>query len=546
MNNVSAPDDGHRPGMAERLVHPLAVRYAVVFVAVILLLLADQAVIQPLLLRLNGYAPIINLAGRQRMLSQKIAKQSLALEFNVGETSAEARRRDLDRTLEQWSTAHRILRDGDPHQTVGPIGSGQIGSALRELEPDFTALHKAARQLAALGEDTDRANRESVGKPSPSRMELVRAVLDHEPDYLAGMEQVVGMLESAAGERVAWLRLCALAAVVLAVLLLASLYAFVVRPATSLIQRQLQLLSASEARHRALAEQLRIARDDLEQRVAERTSELSIANRALEQEMRHRHQVEIRMRRLSADLAQASRITALGQLATGLAHELNQPLGAIANFAGACELSLENALADDHPSRRAIGEVQRSALRAGAIVRRMRNFVRRNADQSSPVELNDLVKEVVELCDPELRRSGVELNLDLTCEPTTVVADPIRIQQVLVNLVQNAIQAMLENGGPGWLGIRTSLTEEGVQVNVADAGPGFSVDGGDDPFAAFYSTKADGLGMGLAISQSIIEQHQGRIWAANRPTRGAVVSFHLPFVATHDTRRRTAAHSLCG
>src|SRR5262249_7528755 len=152
------------------------------------------------------------------------------------------------------------------------------------------------------------------------------------------------------------------------------------------------------------------------------------------------------------------------------------------------------------------------------IVRRMRNFVKRGADQASQVELNDLVREVAELCEPELRRCAVELTLDLSDEPTAVLADPIQIQQVLVNLIQNAMQALRETEGCKRIAIRTLHAEEGVQVDVTDSGPGFLQDisrQGDfgeegDPFAPFYTTKADGLGMGLAISRTIIEQHQGR------------------------------------
>ncbi|HQU41159.1 MAG TPA: type IV pili methyl-accepting chemotaxis transducer N-terminal domain-containing protein [Pirellulales bacterium] len=463
--------DNDRSDFAERLVRPLRFRYAVVFVAVASLSLADQAVIQPLLVRLNGYAPVINTAGRQRMLSQKLAKQSLALEFGVGESSAEARRDELSKTVEQWSTAHRILRDGDARRGISPITTPQIAAALRDLDPDFAAMRAAASQLAAVHEPSQWLGQSLSDAPAPQTgaspgrivqaqtepftgqalpqppaerianadssaggMALVRGVLDHEADYLSGMERVVAMLESEAQQQVAWLRQCALAAVVMAVLLLASLYAFVLRPATTLIRQQLRMLAASDDRHRSLADLLRRARDELELRVAERTSELSQANTALECEMRHRQRGETRVRRLSSDLAHASRITALGQLATGLAHELNQPLGAIANYAGACELQLENELADNHPSRRAITEVKRSALRAGDIVRRMRNFMRRSADQASRVEVNDLVREVAELCEPELRRCGVELSLDLSGETTAVVADPIQIQQVLVNL----------------------------------------------------------------------------------------------------------------
>ena len=518
------------PGFAERLVRPLAFRYGLVFVAVASLLLADQALIQPLLVRLNGYAPIINLAGRQRMLSQMLAKQALALDYDRGSSSLEAQRRHLSNTIQQWSTAHRILRDGDSRQAIGPITTPQIAAALHELEPDFTAIRIAANQLATPSMADDR----SV---------LVRTILDHEPSFLVGMEHVVAMLEAEARRRVGWLRLFTVAAVVVAIILLASLYAFVVRPATKLIRQQLRMLAASDLRHRALADQLSGARDELERRVQERTSELNAANKSLRQEVYERQAIEARMRRLSSDLAHASRVTALGQLATGLAHELNQPLGAIANYAGACELLLEGETGD-HRMRHSIAEVKQSALRAGEIVRRMRNFVRHSPEQMSLVDLNDLVREVAELCEPELRRCEVELTLSLSQDAISVMVDPIQIQQVVVNLVQNAIQGMHGVDGRKRLGIRTSSTREGGQVDVADSGPGFPDD--SDPFTPFFSTKAEGLGMGLAISQTIIEQHQGRIWVGNRPAGGAIVSFCLSLVRSHETGQRDAIHSLCG
>lgn len=518
---------------AERLVRPLAVRFGLVFVAVATLLFADQALIQPQLMRLNGYAPIINLAGRQRMLSQKLAKRSLALEFGVEKPTAAIPPDDLLSTINQWATAHDILRDGDPRQSIGPITEPRIAAALRDLEPDFAPMRTAAQQLVSPG-------------PTQDRGSLVRTILEHEGNYLAGMERVVAMLESEAGQRVAWLRLCAVATVVLAVALLAGLYAFVVRPAATLVRQQLAMLKASDLRHRKLAQLLSQARDELERRVAQRTLELTQANTALAREMARRRDAELRMRRLSSDLAHASRITALGQLATGLAHELNQPLGAIANYTGACELLLDGKLSGERRLRQTISKVKRSALRAGDIVRRMRNFARRSADQSSLVDLNGLVAEVVELCEQELRRCHVELTLSLNPDAILIVADPIQIQQVLVNLVQNAIHAMRDVKPRKLLGIRTSLTQSGAQVEVADTGPGFPDDGRGDPFAPFFSTKADGLGMGLAISQSIIEQHQGRIWAANRPAGGAILSFYLPLAPTDETGQRNEAHSLCG
>lgn len=535
-------DSGDQSDFAERLVRPLRFRYAVVFLAVASLLLADQAVIQPLLVRLNGYAPVINMAGRQRMLSQKLAKQALALEFGAGNTPVDAGCDELSKIVQQWSTAHRALRHGDPEQEISPSNTPRIAAALQDMEPHLAAMQAAASALAA-----PQLPAQSVGADAhATRTALVRAILDHEGTYLSGMERVVAMLESEAHEQVVWLRLCAISLAVIAIVFLASLYVFVLRPATALIRQQLQMLSASDERHRDLAELLGRARDDLEIRVRERTKELSRTNAALEREMSQRQCVEARMQRLSSDLAHASRVTALGELATGLAHELNQPLGAVANYAGTCELLLEKDLPQNHASHRAINEIKRAALRAGEIVRRMRNFVKRSPEQRSAVELNDLVREVAQLCEPELCRSGIEVTLDLSDEPTEVFADPIQIQQVLVNLIQNAIQAMPGAERERRLQICTSSTAAGVQVDVIDSGPGFLQPDGEKPFEPFFSTKADGLGMGLAISQTLIEEHDGRIWAGNCPDGGAIVSFCLPEHSTDEASQPASAHSLCG
>lgn len=516
----------HRPDASDRLVRRMAVRYSIVLVAVASLLIADQVLIQPLLVRLNGYAPVINVAGRQRMLSQKLAKEALAMEAATSDTLAELHRLELMRTAEQWSAAHSTLVAG---------GTSRVASALHALDPDVAMMQAAAIELA----------KRSTAEGKSFRAPPVRDILVHEARFLAGMEGVVTMLEAEARQQVFWLRLCGTAAVGVAIVLLLSLYAFVVRPATLVIRRQLAMLAASDERHRDLAELLGRARDDLEIRVRERTNELSRTNAALEREMSQRQCVEARMRRLSSDLAHATRVTALGELATGLAHELNQPLGAVANYAGTCELLLERDLPQNHASHRAINEIKRAALRAGEIVRRMRNFVKRSPEQRSAVELNNLVREVTQLCEPELRRFCIELTLDLSDEPTAVFADPIQIQQVLVNLIQNAIQAMPAKRQKR-LQIRTSSTADGVQVDVIDSGPGFLQPDGEKPFEPFFSTKADGLGMGLAISQTLIEEHDGRIWAGNCPDGGAIVSFCLPEYSTDEASQRASAHSLCG
>ncbi len=171
------------------------------------------------------------------------------------------------------------------------------------------------------------------------------------------------------------------------------------------------------------------------------------------------------MQRLSGELAHASRVTALGQLATGLAHEINQPLATIVNYAGTCELLLEQELPGNAKSRQAVMEMKQAASRAGAIVLRMRNFVRPGPGQAAAEELNDLTREVLELCRPELLRADVELSLELPAAATPVFVDALQIQQVLVNLIQNAIQAMRDGAAPQRrLRLRTSIDGDEVQL----------------------------------------------------------------------------------
>lgn len=521
---------------ARSLVRPLTRRYLLVLLSVAALVLVDQAILQPLLVKLNFYAPVINLAGRQRMLSQKVTKDVLALTATDDAVALRARRAELHRTLEQWATAHRALLDGDRSLGLQPV-SAPIAAAMQQVEPAFIAVRTAASKLAL-----------DLPRPEePDNAATVALILSQEPVYLRGMETVVGMLEASAKARVTWLRRCGMIVMLTVIVLLVGVNFAVLQPAAQVIRRQVEELALSDTRHRQLAEMLADARDTLELRVAQRTSELVAANASLEREMLERRTVELRMRDLSAQLAHASRVTALGELATGLAHEINQPLATVVNYAGTLELALSAA---DRPSAeeplRLVSQIQQAALRAGAIVRRMRNFVRRGSVPVAQIDLNELVREVAELCGPEMRDASVQLRLDLATHPTMVAADAVQVQQVLVNLIYNALQAMAATAASERkLRIRTLARPCEMEVAVFDSGPGLPPEVLENCFQPYFSTKPDGLGMGLAISRSIIEEHHGRIWSENRALGGAVVAFSLPYQKAYDSCSEQDTHCLC-
>jgi two-component system, LuxR family, sensor kinase FixL len=507
---------------ADDLVRRLAVRYLVVLLAVAGLVVIDQSIIQPWLVRLGSYAPVINLAGRQRMLSQKLTKAALALEIAGDDASRSLRRSELRDTLGQWSAAHAALRNGDPRLGIERIHSPDIDAQWTMLQPHFQAMCAAAQTI--IGQTEPATDRDHLSNQSAAVAEIV----DHEALFLTSMDRIVKLTEGEAATAVARLRIGALSIAVAVVLLLIGLGWLVVRPATRTIRRQV---------------------DDLETRVALRTRELSAALNELRHEVHERQLAEAKTQRLAAQLAHAQRVTTMGHLTAGLAHELNQPLAAIANYAEACDVELLSAGDTGVRAgvlRKHIDKVKQASLRAGQIVRRMRNFVRPNAVDPADVDANLLVTEIVELLRPEIDLAGVEVSLELAARGALVRADSIQIQQVLVNLVQNSLQAMnrcLPNDRR--LTIRTTAGADSVQFDIADSGPGFTLSDAETLFAPFQTTKPDGLGIGLAICRSIVEQHQGTIWIGSSVGQGAKLSFALPQATQNDARRHDQSHCVC-
>jgi C4-dicarboxylate-specific signal transduction histidine kinase len=244
------------------------------------------------------------------------------------------------------------------------------------------------------------------------------------------------------------------------------------------------------------------------------------AERALASAQSVRHQ---------ADLAHAARLSTLGGMAAGLAHELNQPLAAIVAYARGCSRRIESGDASLASLLPAVNEIATQALRAGEILRRIRDFVRHGEQRREPVDVNELVREAARLADLEARQLGVTVRLDLAPGIPVVHADGIQVEQVVLNLVRNGFEAMREtNGRERVLCIRTAGADGRVEVAVEDTGSGLPAGIADRLFDPFFTTKRDGLGLGLSISRSLIEANGGRLWAAPNGDGGATFRFALP------------------
>ncbi len=244
---------------------------------------------------------------------------------------------------------------------------------------------------------------------------------------------------------------------------------------------------------------------------------------------------EERARQQSVQLAHVARLATMGEMASGMAHELNQPLCAIVNFTEACVELMNAGTADADTLRGALGDVSRQAQRAGAVLRRLRDFVRRQEPQRQPVDLNALVREVAALTGAEARHAEATMKLRLAKRLPRALADAIQVQQVLVNLVRNSLDALGEvPRSRRGVTIRTAHRAGEVEVSVSDTGRGIAPEHRERLFEPFFTTKREGMGMGLSISRSIVELHEGRIWAPPR-RRGCTVRFTLPIVVRRQT-----------
>jgi C4-dicarboxylate-specific signal transduction histidine kinase len=243
---------------------------------------------------------------------------------------------------------------------------------------------------------------------------------------------------------------------------------------------------------------------------------------------RKRAQEQLRQR--EAQLAQVARLNMMGELASGLAHELNQPLSAVVNYTRGSLRRLEQAEHVSDEIKDALESAATQAERAGEIVHRLRRFIRKRQPMCEHVDVNTLAMEVMGWVSPEARKRGIALSLDIGKDVPSIQGDRIQIEQVLLNLAWNAMEAIDEDQDElKEVRIRTTCASDGnVELQVVDTGRGLPSDDIDHIFDAFFTTKSDGMGIGLSISRSIIEAHGGRLWATERESGGTVFRFSLP------------------
>jgi PAS domain S-box-containing protein len=243
-----------------------------------------------------------------------------------------------------------------------------------------------------------------------------------------------------------------------------------------------------------------------------------------------RKRAEEALRQAQADLAHVSRMTTMGELTASIAHEVNQPLTAIVTNASASMRWLASQPPNLEEASEALVRVINEGHRAGEVIARVRALARKESPQKNWIDINETILEVLALTRSQVQRNRIALATQLATDLPLILGDRIQLQQVLLNLILNAVEAMCgASESPRQLQVSASKDEtRGVLVAVCDSGPGLGAESLDRLFETFYTTKADGMGMGLSISRSIIEAHGGRLWATANDGSGVTFQFSLP------------------
>jgi signal transduction histidine kinase len=241
-----------------------------------------------------------------------------------------------------------------------------------------------------------------------------------------------------------------------------------------------------------------------------------------------RNRAEEALRQAQSDLARVSRVTTMGELTASLAHEVNQPIAAAVTDANTCLRWLSRDQPDMEEARQAASRVVKDATRAAEIISRVRMLFKKGAPQREVVDINEIIREMITLMHCEMTRHSISVRTDLGEHIPPIMGDRVQLQQVLMNLMINGIDAMKDVDGARQLAIASQRENGQLRVSVSDTGVGLPRQQADQIFKAFFTTKAHGTGMGLRISRSIVESHEGRLWAGDNSPRGALFAFTLP------------------
>ena len=290
------------------------------------------------------------------------------------------------------------------------------------------------------------------------------------------------------------------------------------------------LITRLMSQRKRAEEALQEALGELESKVRQRTAELARSNDELRAEIGERQRAQEALQKAQAELAHVSRLMTLGELTASISHEVNQPIAAVVTNGQVCLrlLAFETPRPDD--LRTTVERIVRDANRASEVIQRIRALAKRSEPQMASLDINEVVREAILLVQREVLSHGVSLRTELASALPTVLGDRVQLQQVVINLLMNGVEAMAPiTDQPREILIRSELHETGeVLVAVLDTGIGIDSETAEKLFSAFFTTKPSGMGMGLSISRSIIRAHGGRLWVSPNPDHGAAFQFTVP------------------
>ena len=272
------------------------------------------------------------------------------------------------------------------------------------------------------------------------------------------------------------------------------------------------------------------------------TESLRRTNEALHAESRERKHAEEELRQTQVDLARASRVSSMGELTASLAHEVNQPIAAAIINSNTCLGFLTRDQPDVEKARAAASRMVQDGRRANEIVNRVRLLFQKDTSQRELVDLNEIIRDMIALLKNEATQNSILVRTELAGDLSQIMGDRVQLQQVLMNLMMNGIDAMRDVDATRELAIKSQRGEnDQVLISVSDTGVGLPHEQADKIFNAFFTTKTHGTGMGLRISRSIVESHGGRLWAADNSPRGATFQFTLPAAAARSSSAAATA-----